>query len=105
MVIAMFIMEPGQRDDEFQRLNALIYAAAEATGGFLGEEMWRAVDGTRMNAIYYWESMGALEEFAKHPNHLEAKRQYERWYDGYQVVVAEVQNAYGDGALVHLTKT
>lgn len=35
--------------------------------------------------------------------HTEAKASYDRWYDGYQVVVAEVRSVYGDGRLEHVT--
>ena len=35
--------------------------------------------------------------------HKEAKASYDRWYDGYQVVVAEIRTAYGDGRLDHIT--
>lgn len=33
MYIAMFILEPGKRDEEFEKLNALIEEAAHATEG------------------------------------------------------------------------
>lgn len=103
MYIAMFILEPGQRDEEFQRLNALIDEAAQATEGFIGEESWREKDGTRVNAIYYWQTLDALRSFSRHPKHLEAKRQYQRWYDGYHVVISEVVSSYGDSTFPHLT--
>ena len=33
------------------------------------------------------------------PRHLEAKRQYRKWYAGYQVVISRVERAYGDGTV------
>lgn len=103
MISASFIFEPGQYDDEFHRLNDLIREAANATPGFLGSESWRSPDGTRTNATYYWADLEALKEFSSHPRHLEAKRQYSRWYAGYHIVVSEVIRSYGDGAFPHFT--
>lgn len=99
MLQVSFIFRPGSRDAEFHRLDALIAAAAEATEGYLGQESWVSADGTLRNATYFWRDEAALRAFSRHPSHLEAKRQYRRWYEGYQVVVAEVRAAHGDGRL------
>ena len=45
----------------------------------------------------------ALREFSAHPSHLEAKRQYQRWYRGYHIVIAEIVRSYGDDAIEHFT--
>lgn len=90
---------PGHYDAEFHRLNAIIDALAKASPDFAGVESWRSADGARGNAVYYWRSLEALQSFAMHPAHLEAKRQYARWYDAYRVVVAEVLREYGDGRM------
>lgn len=103
MFSAAFIFEPGDYDDEFHRLNALIDEAAEATDGFIGSESWQSADGRIRNATYYWRTEEALLEFSRHVRHLEAKRQYQRWYKGYHIVVSEVLRSYGDGNLSHLT--
>ena len=103
MFSAAFIFRPGTYDDEFHRLNKLIDAAAQATDGFLGTESWRSFDGKTVNATYYWESLDALREFSGNANHLEAKKQYSRWYDGYHIVVSEVIRSYGDNAIAHMT--
>jgi len=103
MFSAAFIFEPGTYDARFHQLNALIDAAARATIGFLGTESWRSPDGTRSNATYYWASLEALREFSRHPSHVEAKREYQRWYRGYHIVVSEVIRSYGDGTLAHIT--
>jgi len=103
MFSAEFIFEPGDYDDEFHSLNRQIDEAAESTPGFLGRESWQSPDGKRTNAIYYWESLDALESFSRHPKHLEAKRQYTKWYDGFQVVISEVRHSYGDGRIGHIT--
>lgn len=99
MYSASFIFEPGTYDARFHELNALIDTAARATDGYIGVESWWSEDGTRANATYYWRSLEALREFSSHPIHIEAKRQYRRWYRGYHIVIAEVVRSYGDGRL------
>lgn len=97
-----FIFEPGDYDDRFHELNAAIEAAARATPGYLGVESWRSPEGRR-NVKYYWQSLESLRAFSNHPQHLEAKREYRRWYRGYHIVVAQVIKSYGDGAFAHFT--
>jgi heme-degrading monooxygenase HmoA len=103
MYTASFIFEPGDYDARFHELNALIDAAAKATPGYLGAESWRSADGKRANAVYYWETLEALRTFSAHARHIEAKREYRKWYRGYQIVIAEVIRSYGDGAFAHFT--
>lgn len=103
MYSAAFIFKPGTYDDEFHRLNGLIDAAANATKGYLGAETWKSPQGDMFNAIYYWETLAALQEFSRHPTHLEAKKQYSRWYDGYHIVISEVIRSYGDDTITHFT--
>jgi len=103
MYSAAFIFKPGTYDDEFHRLNDLIDAAANATEGYLGAETWKSPDGEMFNALYYWETLEALQEFSRHPTHLEAKKQYSRWYDGYHIVISEVLKSYGDNTIAHFT--
>jgi heme-degrading monooxygenase HmoA len=103
MYSAAFIFKPGTYDDEFHRLNDLIDAAANATDGYLGAETWKSGDGKVVNATYYWESLEALKLFSTNPHHLEAKKQYSRWYDGYHIIVSEVIRSYGDETIPHFT--
>ncbi len=103
MYSASFIFEPGDYDDEFHALNARIDEVAESLPGFLGSETWLSADGKRRNAVYYWASRESLSAFSRDSRHREAKRQYARWYKGYHVVIAEVQETYGDGGIDHIT--
>ena len=103
MFSAAFIWEPGTYDAEFSELNALIEAAAIAAPGYLGVEEWQSEDGKRRNATYYWESQEGLKALSTHPKHLEAKRKYAQWYNGYHVVISEVVRSYGDSAFAHIT--
>lgn len=103
MYSAAFIWEPGTYDAEFDALNALIEAVAKEAPGYLGVEEWQSADGRRRNATYYWQDMEGLRVLAAHPKHLEAKRQYARWYQGYHVVISEITKTYGDSAFEHIT--
>lgn len=103
MFSAAFIFKPGTYDDEFHRLNGLIERAANATDGYLGAESWQSPDGAVLNAIYYWETLEALKDFSTNPHHLEAKKQYSKWYDGYHIVVSEIVRSYGDETIAHFT--
>ena len=100
---AAFIFEPGRDDETFHQLNREIAEAAQGTPGFLGSETWVNDDGTRVNAVYYWETLEALEMLAAHPRHLEAKRRYAEWYHGFHVVISRVLESYGDGHIDHVT--
>lgn len=103
MFIAAFIFEPGTYDARFHALDANIEAAAQGNPGYLGRETWVSEDGQRYNASYYWKDLESLAEFSRHPQHLEAKRDYQRWYKGFHIVISEVIRSYGDGALTHIT--
>jgi heme-degrading monooxygenase HmoA len=103
MYSAAFIFEPGVYDDRFHELNNQIDAAAQATAGYLGVESWRSKDGLVSNATYYWTDLESLKRFSTHPQHVEAKREYAKWYRGYHIVISQVIRSYGDGAIQHIT--
>lgn len=103
MYSVAFIFEPGEYDGDFHRLNDAIDTVARSMDGFLGAESWRSPDGRRTNATYYWTELESLKAFSRHPDHLAAKRQYARWYEGFHIVVSEVIRSYGDGAFAHIT--
>ncbi len=103
MYSASFIWEPGDYDDEFHRLNAIIDGVAASTPGFLGSETWHSPDGSRKKATYYWESLESLGVFSSDAVHRQAKQEYSRWYRAYHVIVAEVLRSYGDGGFEHIT--
>ena len=94
-----FVFRPGTYDNEFRRLDAATQKIAEATEGYLGSETWWSEDRAVCNAVYFWQDLRHLSDFAQAVPHREAKGSYDRWYDGYQVVVAEIRAAYGDGRL------
>lgn len=103
MYSAAFIFAPGQYDDEFHRLNAIIDDVAKSLPGFLGVDSWQSTSGSRRNVTCFWSDLDTLKGLSTHPAHQEAKRQYARWYHGYHIVVSEVLRSYGDGAIAHIT--
>ena len=48
--------------------------------------------------------MASVRQLSGFPQHVEAKGQYQRWYDGYRIVVSEVTASYGDDRLPHDTR-
>jgi heme-degrading monooxygenase HmoA len=103
MFSVSFIFQPGTYDERFHALDAQIEAAAAANAGYLGRETWHSADGERINATYYWTDLAALKAFSSDPKHLEAKREYQRWYKGFHIVISQVVRSYGDGFFEHIT--
>lgn len=97
MFAAQFIFRPKVYDDRFHELDQQIDAFALTLPGFLGVERWQSADGSLRNSVYYFEDMQTLTTFARFEPHREAKKEYAKWYDGYQVVISEITATYGDG--------
>lgn len=99
MICCQFIFQPGTYDDDFHRLDGQIDEYARSLPGFERVEKWMAPEGGAVNAIYYFADMESVRQLARLPQHLEAKDQVQRWYDGYRIVVSEVNATYGHGRL------
>ena len=56
-----------------------------------------------VNPFHVRNEVEELVKLRGRRNRSKAKEQYQRWYDGYQIVVSEVTRSYGDGRLPHLT--
>ena len=67
MYSAAFIFEPGEYDDEFHRLNAIIDAVAKLLPGFLGVDSWQSTSGSLRNVTYFWSDLETLKSFSTHP--------------------------------------
>lgn len=87
---ATFVFRVKNYDSEFERLNDLIDQAAETNPGYLGKERWTNNAENKRSVIYYWEEMESLRKFSKHPIHQKAKQNYSKWYEGYEILIAEV---------------
>ena len=94
-----FTFSPGEYNEEFHRLNDRIDEVAKENPDFLGKEWWESPDGKLQSVIYYWAGLEALKTFSQNADHIEAKRRYEEWYDGYEVVISKVLDRWGDGGL------
>ncbi|MEY4754726.1 MAG: hypothetical protein RJA44_2401 [Pseudomonadota bacterium] len=103
MYSATFIFDKKLFDAEFHALDAEIAEAARRSTGYLGEESWENPQTGRLCNIYYWADELGLSELMRHPRHLQAKANQERWLNGYQVVIAKVLRSYGDEKLGHPT--
>ncbi len=104
MYMISFMFQPGEYDDDFHRLDAEIQAAAYDSDDYVGQESWVSEDGGTRNAVYYWKTLAGLRAFADVASHRSAKAQYQRWYHGYHIVVAEITETYGDGRMSHVTR-
>ncbi len=105
MYSSTFIFAKKQFDATFHRLDQAIATAAKALPGYLGEESWENPSTGWTSNVYYWETLEALQALMQHPLHLEAKAAQANWLDGYQIIIAKVLRAYGDGKLDHPTQT
>jgi heme-degrading monooxygenase HmoA len=103
MYSATFIFDKKQYDDAFYALDAAIAEVAKQTDGYLGEESWESPETGRVCNVYYWRDLASLQALMNHPKHLEAKSKQANWLNGYQIVIAEVIRAYGDGSIAHPT--
>lgn len=101
MYTSTFTFAPGEYDDDFHALDATIAQVARAIPGYLGEETWENPGTGQVSNVYYWATLDALQSLIHHPSHRQAKQQQDRWLRGYQVVIAEVIGAYGDGRIAH----
>jgi heme-degrading monooxygenase HmoA len=99
MIICQFIFKPGTYDEDFYNLDRQIDEYARALPGFVRVEMWFSADQTIKNASYTFETMADVQKLATYPQHLDAKRENARWYDGYRIIISEVTRTYGDGRL------
>lgn len=102
MYSVSFMFEPSEYDEDFYQLDALIADVAQSLSGFVGKETWHG-DAGRVNSVYYWANLDDVKIFARHPKHIEAKRQYARWYKGFYIVISEIVKSYGDGNFAHIT--
>lgn len=101
MFTSTFTFAPGDFDDDFHALDGVIANMARAIPGYLGEETWENKDTGLVSNVYYWVNRESLQKLMQASSHREAKRQQSRWLKGYQVVIAEVVSAYGDGGIAH----
>lgn len=96
---ATFVFRIKNSNSEFERLNDLIDQAAKTNSGFLGKERWSNSDENKQSVIYYWKGEESLKKFSKHPIHQKAKQNYTKWYEGYEITIAELRTFKSDQGL------
>lgn len=96
---ATFIIKPKDYNDEFHAMNDEIDEIALNSPGYLYKEKWFSEDGKTENIVYYWDSLEAINEFAKNPVHKVAKSRFNEWYHGYKVLISEVLQISTNGEL------
>ena len=101
MMCCQFIFKPGTYDADFHRLDGQIDQYAGNLPGFVNVETWSAPETGMVNAIYYFTDQKSVAQFARFPQHREAKGQVDRSYDGYRIVISEIKATYGYGRLPH----
>lgn len=101
MYTATFTFAKREFDDEFHAMDHAIAQIAKSIPGYLSEESWENPSTGLISNVYYWETMHALQALVKHPTHMAAKQRQAQWLNGYQVVIAQVVSAYGDGGIAH----
>lgn len=82
MITCQFIFRPGVYDGDFHGFVDRIDAYARSLPGFRATGARRPPDGDVTNATYYVDDMASVREISRFPQHIEAKGQYQRWYDG-----------------------
>ncbi|TGL85098.1 hypothetical protein EHQ68_17810 [Leptospira congkakensis] len=105
MISATFIFKQKKSDSEFETLDKSIELFVENHPEYLGKDSWVNLEQGTMAVVYYFKSYVGLESLKTFTDHKSAKSQYKKWYEGYQVVIAEVTKTYGDGGIVHVTNS
>ena len=96
MVVALFRsrLRPGQQG-EYREVAVRMLELARAMPGFVGFKTFAADDGERISVVEF-ESLGALEAWRDHEEHMDAQRAgRERFYSDYRLQVGELIRDYG----------
>ncbi|MGI2259895.1 hypothetical protein [Shewanella sp. GXUN23E] len=96
---ATFIFGKGQYDEEFYALDNVIAEHTRQTPGYLGLQSCEDRVQNLLINIYYWQGRQGLEMLMQDSVHLKAKQRHYNWLKGYQVIIARVEQSYGDGLL------
>ncbi|PJZ79317.1 hypothetical protein [Leptospira meyeri] len=103
MISATFIFKQKKSDLEFETLDRSIESYVENHPEYLGKDSWVNLEKGTTAVVYYFKSNLGLSSLKNFSDHQLAKSQYSKWYEGYQVIIAEVTKTYGDGSIFHLT--
>ena len=95
-IAVMFLSRRNDADSEgYAKAAAEMAAAAEAFPGYVGIWSARGADGVGIT-ISYWDSEAAAQAWKQDSTHAAIRELGRaRWYDWYELVVAEVTRGYG----------
>jgi len=75
---------------DYQELDAELEQLVHRQDGYVGHRSYRAEDGERLTVVWF-RDQESLRKWKNVPRHLEAQRRgRERWYELYEMEVAEV---------------
>ncbi|MGW2706202.1 antibiotic biosynthesis monooxygenase family protein [Streptomyces sp. NPDC001340] len=84
-------LDPDGYTDTARHLSDLV----RSIPGFLGEDFAHTPGGLAISVAYFRDLAG-IEEWRRHPEHLDAKRRgRERWYERYVIHIARVESSHG----------
>ncbi len=84
-------------DSEYKLMASRMDALAKSQPGYVGVESVRNEDGVGIT-VSYWDDMDAVQNWQRHPEHLEAQRLgRERWYEWFRVRVCNIERMSANG--------
>lgn len=102
MISATFIFKQKSSDSEFEALDNSIEKFVTNHPEYLGRDQWSNQEKGILAVVYYFQSEKGLAALKSFSDHKVAKSKYDKWYDGYKVIISQVLETYGDGNLDHL---
>lgn len=82
MISVLFVGKVKEFTDEYNEYNNTLLNSAQKIPGFIGMES-EMVDDIEIT-ISQWQSEDDVQEWARDPTHMEAKRRVKKWYHWYR---------------------
>lgn len=101
MISATFIFKQKSTDIEFETLDHSIEKFVINHPEYLGRDQWSNQEKGILAVVYYFQSEKGLAALKTFSEHKEAKSKYNKWYEGYKVIISQVLHTYGDSNLDH----
>ena len=82
MISVLFVGKVKEFTDEYNEYNNTLLNSAQKISGFIGMES-EMVDDIEIT-VSQWQSEDDVQEWARDPTHMEAKRRVKTWYHWYR---------------------
>lgn len=94
----IFVSRKSTDLEGYEEMDELVMKLATEQPGYLGYEASGDLKGGIF--ISYWESMEAIDNWRKHPIHIQAKAKATQWYTYYHTIISKVEynRAYGNSS-------